>query len=176
MGEGVKKENMRCYQYLEKYREICNKIDHTENRIQELRASMGSISSPRLDGMPHGSGDDRTSKVERQVLRVAAQEEKLERLKEQEQDLYWALCDMLEKLPNPKHETVLSMRYLDGQPWQRVVFAVYAKELDEELADDEALIKRYTKRIFKDHGNALTSLEAIWADEWEGGELEDYDP
>lgn len=174
MGDAEKKENMQCYQYLEKYRSICEKIDHTENRIQELRANMGSIGSPRIDGMPRGGGGDHTSKVEREVLRIQSQEERLERLQEREQDLYWPLVDILEKLPNPKHETLLSMRYLDGQPWQRIVFVVYAKELDEELADDAALIQRYTKRIFKDHGRALASLEAIWTDEWEGEELEAY--
>ena len=66
-GESVgagKKENMRCYKRLLKYRNLTKRIDAVETRIAELRELMSSVSSPHLDGMPRNSGDG-TSRTER---------------------------------------------------------------------------------------------------------------
>lgn len=174
MGRKSINEAQTCRQYLERYRELCEAIDATEGRINALRDSMGSVSSPRFDGMPRGGGDN-TSKVERLVLRLQGQEEELGRLREQENDLYWALDDIIKKIKNPKWEAIICMRYLDGMKWSKIVAAIYEKELDEEFVDEDAAIERFTKRTFKDHGFALLRLEEIWPDEWEGEELEAYD-
>lgn len=171
MGAG-KKENMRCYKRLLKYRNLTKRIDVIELSIEELKEIMCSVSSSRFDGMPRNSGDG-SSRTERLYIKLESQQERLAELKGQEQDLYWPLVDILEKL-SPKHEAVLTMRYLYGLPFWKIRDAIYGKEMDDELVEDEELlINRYTKRVFKDHIMALQKLEAIWPENWEIDELEE---
>lgn len=70
------KETDEIKKKLESYAALHRRIDNQIERLENLEAVMGSISSPSFDGISGGGGDG-TSKQERQVIQKVTLEEAL---------------------------------------------------------------------------------------------------
>lgn len=68
------KETDEIKKKLESYAALHRRIDNQIERLENLEAVMGSISSPSFDGISGGGGDG-TSKQERQVIQKVTLEE-----------------------------------------------------------------------------------------------------
>lgn len=141
---------------LESYAVLQRKIDNQIERLANLSATMGSVSSPNLSGLPSGSGDG-TSKTERQVLRKMALEEKIRDMEQEERQLRRELEALIDAMQNPDEQTVIEMRYIDGAKWWPICAALYSMEDDYEENSN-----KYLKRTFKLHGSALQSIARIY--------------
>lgn len=163
-GTEKPKEELRCYHGLIAYRELCWRIDKMEARIQELRETMYSISTSRLDGMPRQQRSS-TSRQERTLERLDMRQRQLDVLIENEKVWYYYLIDLLDRL-SPDNSLVLEMRYLDQAPWLAVADALFGEPDDFDGEADE----RAMKKTFKYHQKALKELETIWPDDAPMGE------
>ena len=148
------KETDAIKKRLEHYSTYQRRIDNQIERLETLEATMGSVSSPRFDGMPGSS--DGTSKTERQVLRKMELEQKIRDMIEAEARERKALEALISLMEKPDEQTVIEMRYLDGAKWWTVSAAIHGG-----LDDYDEHEKRYLKRTFKLHGSALQSLARI---------------
>ena len=72
------KETDEIKKKLESYAALHRRIDNQIERLENLEAVMGSISSPSFDGISGGGGDG-TSKQERQVIQKVTLEETIRR-------------------------------------------------------------------------------------------------
>ncbi len=73
------KETDEIKKKLESYAALHRRIDNQIERLENLEAVMGSISSPSFDGISGGGGDG-TSKQERQVIQKVTLEETIRRM------------------------------------------------------------------------------------------------
>lgn len=158
-GTEGKKETLRCYRGLIAYRELCQRIDLMDEKIRDLRATMYSVGSARMDGMP-GRSIDRSSWQERTVAKVDSRQRQLDALIEKEKEWYSFLIELLDSL-TPDSSLILEMRYLDQAPWVSVSDALFG-EPDELDAGAE---ERAMKKTFRRHAKALYELEKIWPDD-----------
>lgn len=158
-GTERKKENLRCYRGLIAYRELCQRIDLMDGKIRDLRATMYSARSPKMDGMP-GRGGDRSSWQERIVEKVDERQRQLDALIEKEKEWYSFLIELLDGL-TPDSSLILEMKYLDQAPWVAVSDALFG-EPDEF---DDGAEERAMKKAFRRHAKALSELEKIWPDD-----------
>ena len=141
---------------LENYAAFQRRIDNQIERLERLNASMGSPSTPKLTGLPSGGGDG-SSKVERQVVRRLELQEKIRDMIEEEQQERRELETLIDSLTKPDEQTVIQMRYLDGEEWRAVCDALYSTKDDYKKNSG-----KYLKRTFKLHGSALQSLARIY--------------
>ncbi len=155
-AEKKPKETDAIKEKLEKYAGFQRLIDNQIARLENLTATLGSISSPGYSGMPTGSGDG-TSKQERQVLRKIELEEKIRDMIAEEANQRGEINDMLDSMENPDERTVIELRYLDRQSWWSVSATLFGEEPDYDAHE-----KRYLKRTFKIHGSALQTLARIY--------------
>lgn len=146
------KETDEIKKKLESYAALHRRIDNQIERLENLEAVMGSISSPSFDGISGGGGDG-TSKQERQVIQKVTLEETIRRMiadEDQERSELEALISEMEK---PDEQTVLEMHYFDAANWWTVCAALHGSREDYDEHE-----QRYLKRTFKLHGSALQSL------------------
>lgn len=150
------KETYAVKAKLESYAALQRRIDNKVQRLNTLKASMGSTSTPNLTGMPGGGGNGE-SKVERLVIKMDDLERSIKRLELEEINLLDELEELIEQLDNPDEQTVIEMRYIDRLRWWPICAALYSGEDDyEEKAD------KYLKRTFKLHGSALQALAKVY--------------
>lgn len=157
------KETDEIKKKLESYAALHRRIDNQIERLENLEAVMGSISSPSFDGISGGSGDG-TSKQERQVIQKVTLEETIRRMiadEDQERNELEALISEMEK---PDEQTVLEMHYFDAANWWTVCAALHGSREDYDEHE-----QRYLKRTFKLHGSALQSLAKIYRAKQEQG-------
>lgn len=156
------KETDEIKKKLESYAALHRRIDNQIERLENLEAVMGSISSPSFDGISGGGGDG-TSKQERQVIQKVTLEETIRRMiadEDQERSELEALISEMEK---PDEQTVLEMHYFDAANWWTVCAALHGSREDYDEHE-----QRYLKRTFKLHGSALQSLARIYRAKQEG--------
>lgn len=149
------KETDAIKRRLESYVALQRTIDNQVERLIAISESMGSISTPKLTGLPGGGGDG-TSKIEREVIRKVALEQKIEALRQREKEEGEALEALIDRLPSPDQQTVLQMKYIDRRHWWSICAALYSSEPDY---DDNP--EKYLKRAFKVHGRALLALARL---------------
>lgn len=150
------KETDAVKKKLESYAALQRKIDNQIQRLNTLKASMGSASTSKITGMPRGSGNGE-SKDARLVEKKDDLERKISQMEQKERELLDELEALIEQLENPDEQTVLEMHYIDRLRWWPICAALYSKEPDyEEKAD------KYLKRTFKLHGSALQALAKIY--------------
>lgn len=157
------KETDEIKKKLESYAALHRRIDNQIERLENLEAVMGSISSPSFDGISGGGGDG-TSKQERQVIQKVTLEETIRCMiadEDQERSELEALISEMEK---PDEQTVLEMHYFDAANWWTVCAALHGSREDYDEHE-----QRYLKRTFKLHGSALQSLARIYRAKQEQG-------
>ena len=123
------KETDEIKKKLESYAALHRRIDNQIERLENLEAVMGSISSPSFDGISGGGGDG-TSKQERQVIQKVTLEETIRRMiadEDQERSELEALISEMEK---PDEQTVLEMHYFDAANWWTVCAALHGSRED----------------------------------------------
>lgn len=158
------KETDEIRALLEAYGNLQRKIDLMENRRAFLEDSLAAPSSSNLSGMPGGSRD-RTSKQERDYLKIEELEERIDRLCAEENERREEISDMIELMDNPDEQNIIQMRYFDRARWKEISATIYgdAEDYDEEL-------ERYLKRTFRLHGHALQTLARIYSGRMAAGE------
>lgn len=150
------KETDEIKALLKAYMTLQDRIDKTEARKECLELSMGAPSSPNLSGMPSGSRD-RSSKQERDYIKMEELEEKLGDMYAEENRRREEIEAMIERMEKPIEQAVIEMHYLDGKPWRQISVALFSDEPDYDENED-----KYLKRTFKIHGHALQTLARIY--------------
>ena len=150
------KETDEIKKKLESYAALHRRIDNQIERLENLEAVMGSISSPSFDGISGGGGDG-TSKQERQVIQKVTLEETIRRMITDEDRERSELEALISEMEKPDEQTVLEMHYFDAANWWTVCAALHGSREDYDEHE-----QRYLKRTFKLHGSALQSLARIY--------------
>ena len=150
------KETDEIKKKLESYAALHRRIDNQIERLENLEAVMGSISSPSFDGISGGGGDG-TSKQERQVIQKVTLEETIRRMITDEDRERSELEALISEMEKPDEQTVLEMHYFDAANWWTVCAALHGSREDYDEHE-----QRYLKRTFKLHGSALQSLAKIY--------------
>lgn len=150
--EGIKRK-------LQSYGALQRRIDNDVQRLRTLEASMGSISSPDLSGMPKGGGDG-TSKIERIIVQKDELERKIARQRVQERRLLDELEGLIDLLKDPDEHTVIEMRYIDCLRYWPICEALYSS-----MPDYEDNAEKYLKKTFKVHGSALQALARVYRED-----------
>lgn len=151
------KETDEIKALLAAYKTLQKRIDNTEKRIECLQTSAGSPSSPNLSGMP-GGGRDRSSKQERDYIKLEELEEKLGKMNAEENRRREELESLIELMEKPDEQTVIEMHYFDNLRWRPISVALHGDEPDYDENE-----KRYLKKTLKIHGSALLSLARIYS-------------
>lgn len=146
------KETDEIKKKLESYAALHRRIDNQIERLENLEAVMGSISSPSFDGISGGGGDG-TSKQERQVIQKVTLEETIRRMITDEDRERSELEALISEMEKPDEQTLLEMHYFDAANWWTVCAALHGSREDYDEHE-----QRYLKRTFKLHGSALQSL------------------
>lgn len=107
------KETDEIKKKLESYAALHRRIDNQIERLENLEAVMGSISSPSFDGISGGGGDG-TSKQERQVIQKVTLEETIRRMIADEDQERSELESLISEMKKPDEQTVLEMHYFDA--------------------------------------------------------------
>lgn len=133
---------MIAKEYLLEYKRINNRVRILQSEVERLRTDAESMSI-NLDGMPRGSGtNDKTARL---AVQLAEHESELQA----EMSKLWSkrmeIIRNLDKLREPKYQTILYSRYIEGKTWE-----VIAYEMD--------VTWRYCYML---HGHALNALEKI---------------
>ena len=102
------KETDEIKKKLESYAALHRRIDNQIERLENLEAVMGSISSPSFDGISGGGGDG-TSKQERQVIQKVTLEETIRRMIADEDQERSELESLISEMKKPDEQTVLEM-------------------------------------------------------------------
>lgn len=103
-----------------------------EQLKEELRSSLDGISSPSIDGMPHGGGNH--SRVEQTAVRLVELEENARKYREAvanikamihtRQTLIVLECERLRKyidgIADPVTRQIFTYRFVNGLPWAQV--------------------------------------------------------
>lgn len=155
MAQQQPKETDAIKHKLESFAALQRKIDNQIERLEQLKQTMGSPSSPNL-GSGGGGDSDGVSKIERQVERKDELESKIRELISRESEIRAELEQLIERLPKPDEQTVLEMRYLDRQNWWTICAALYSDREDYQNGE------KYLNKTFKLHGSALQSLAKIY--------------
>ena len=109
------KETDEIKKKLESYAALHRRIDNQIERLENLEAVMGSISSPSFDGISGGGGDG-TSKQERQVIQKVTLEETIRRMITDEDRERSELEALISEMEKPDEQTVLEMHTLRRKP------------------------------------------------------------
>lgn len=141
---------------LESFSSLQRKIDNQIERLEQLRQTMGSPSSPNLGGSEGGSSNG-VSKIERLIERKDELDQKIRKLITIESEQRAVLEQLIEQMINPDEQTVIEMRYIDRQSWQTICDVLYLNQ-DDYIDNKE----RYLNKTFKLHGTALQSLARIY--------------
>lgn len=155
MAQQQPKETDAIKHKLESFAALQRKIDNQIERLEQLKQTMGSPSSPNLGGGGGGSSDG-VSKIERQIEKKDKLDRKIREMIGRESELRKELELLIEQLTKPDEQTVLEMRYLDRQNWWTICAALYGNR------DDYQNGEKYLKRTFKVHGSALQSLARLY--------------
>ena len=150
------KETDVIKELLNSYGKLQKRIDNTEERIAFIEETAGSPSSPNLSGMPGGSRD-RSSKQERDLIKLEELKEKLADMNAEENRLREEIEEMIEQMEKPDEQTAIEMHYLDQANWRAVSVALHGNEPDYDEHEE-----RYLKKTFKIHGSALQTLLRIY--------------
>ena len=153
------KETDAVKRKFQSYGALQRRIDNDVQRLRMIEASMGSISSPDLSGMPKGGGDG-TSKIERVIVQKDELERKIARQRVQERRLLDELEGLIDQLRNPDEQTVMEMRYIDSLRFWPICEALYSA-----MPDYEEKAEKYLKKTFKVHGSALQALARVYRED-----------
>lgn len=156
MAQQQPKETDAIKHKLESFAELQRKIDNQIERLERLKQTMGSPSSPNLGSCGGGSSDG-ASKIERLVERKDELDRKIRGLIYKESGIRKELERLIEQLTKPDEQTVLEMRYLDRQNWWTICAALYSDRDDYQNSSE-----KYLNKTFKLHGSALQSLTKIY--------------
>lgn len=156
MAQQQPKETDAIKHKLESFATLQRKIDNQIERLEQLKQTMGSPSSPNL-GSGGGGSSDGVSKIERLVERKDELDRKIRGLIYKESVIRKELERLIEQLTNPDEQTVLEMRYLDRHNWWTICAALYSDRDDYQNSSE-----KYLKKTFKLHGSALQSLTKIY--------------
>lgn len=148
----------RVKQWLMKYQQGERTLDIMIERLEALEARLSTVSSPKLDGLPHGSPTyDRT-------LSLIAQKEQLEwqarKMVQSQTENRLEIERAVELLPKADEKAVLQMRYIDGEKWGDVAQMLFGSR-DDFFDREDSYIRRTTKL----HGQALQNLTRIMSEE-----------
>lgn len=133
---------MNAKDYLQQYRLMDERIRILQAEVERLRADAESVSI-NLDGLPRGSSSN--DKTARLAVMLAECETKLQ----EELSRLWSkrieIIDKISKLNEPKYQTILYSRYIEGKTWETIAY-----EMD--------ITWRYCYML---HGYALEKLNKI---------------
>jgi len=134
-----------------------DRIDKTEKRKEMLEDLRFSPSTSKIGGIGGSGSGDRSSKQERDQMKIDELEEKLGDMYAEENRKREELEDLVIMMKKPKEQTIIEMRYFDDFHWREISVALFGEEPDYDENEE-----RYLKRVYKIHGSALQSLAKIY--------------
>lgn len=169
MNEKITPEKVK--DFLQKYSDDARNLAAMKERLSALDAKTGVPRTSALDGLPHGSSTQ-TDTIGRQVaaldtLRAAVEsaEAQLAQRRQRTEAVIYLLKDH-RVLRWPEMVNTLSLRYIDGLPWNDA-----AEVLFGSLPDYWDAPERYRARMLKYQRDAFAALATLV----EPSALDDYD-
>lgn len=127
---------------LRSYRDLKTEHDQLTEKIEELEAELYGIQAQRLDGMPHGSKDGSSDKVDILLDRKMHLLARYLTNRAALANAVLAIEDAIDKLA-PRERTLIRLYYIDGLTWEQV-----------------AVKMNYSwRQVHRIHGTALAELK-----------------
>ncbi|MGM9590202.1 MAG: hypothetical protein ACI3V0_08540 [Faecousia sp.] len=144
--------------WLEEFGECHNKLNLMLDRYEDMESKLTSPRSTALDGMPHSQGST-SDIIGKGIVRLEELREKIDRISEQEQQLYEERDAIIERISGKGAaimQTILRYRYFDLLPWSEVNRIVYGSKPD---FDDR--MESYLRMVYYNHKRGIEAVQAI---------------
>lgn len=112
-------------QELSRLRALSKLIEREREKLEELRAAAVNT-SPRLDGMPHGSGPH--DKIGDLTVRIVDQEGQILQHIRQYYAEWERITAWINNVSDPRIRLICLLRFSDGLPWERVADRIGGRE------------------------------------------------
>lgn len=132
---------MEIKAFLRQYRAALKYAERCARDLDALR-DVG-IRSPRIDGMPRGTGG--TGGLDRQMILIDAAQRRLDREREKALALLEETEDLIAELEDYRQKNVIRLRYIDGLNWEQIATEMHWSE----------------RTVYNIHGKALEALRRI---------------
>ena len=111
---------MTIAEYLKQGRLLDQRINYHLRKLEELRASACTISSPRLSGDRVQTSPGRDAAFVRALERMEEMEERVTGEIDMLVDLKAQIEDMIHRLLNPEYQLMITYRYLEDMTWEEI--------------------------------------------------------
>lgn len=98
-------------------------IEHDQERLEQLRARSVSLSTPKMDGMPHGSGSEK-SKTDWLMAEIIDLEAIIDAKKIQCIHERARLERYIAEVPDSLTRMILTLRFVNNLPWKQVAYSI----------------------------------------------------
>jgi len=142
------------------YRDNDRRYDNQVERLQNLTDKMYTMRIPELSDMPRTP-----STVKDRVSVMVAQKDEVERdlqsLRDHQKNERAWIELVTGRLKNPDEQTVILVRYVDGESWNDVLTMLYGSK--EDFREKEESYRRQTMRL---HKRAISKIADAINREW----------
>ncbi len=135
-------ETLPAKRYLMEYRMLSERRDALLAELERLREATlratSRLSPARPSGRPgHGASEDG-------MLRVVDAEERLKQVIRHTGEALAARLALIERLPDERHKTLLTLRYINGLAWEKIGYHMHYERT----------------QVFEIHAQALAAVQA----------------
>lgn len=157
-GDPLARENEATKEWLGRYRELSQDIDHLEQRLETLRSRLENPGAANLDAMPRASSFE-CDMIGQQLAVISDLEKELREVLGQR----WSVRQEIEQAVRQiqgrgaaDRKAVLRLRYVDCAEWGDINFFLFGGKVDfADRADS------YLRRTFRLHSAALVEMTEI---------------
>lgn len=112
-------------QELSRLRALSKLMEREREKLEELRAAAVNT-SPRIDGMPHGSGPH--DKIGDLTIRIVDQEDQILQHIRQYYEEWQQINTWINNVSDPRIRLICLLRFCDGLPWEEVADRIGGRE------------------------------------------------
>ncbi len=140
---------------LNDYREEEDDIENQRERLDRIETRLYTIGTPAMTALPKSSGqsNDRLIEIISKRDELTGKIKNLVRLHGEHRQFIESL---LAQVNSTNQRAVIQMRYLDNATWGDVTTMLFGGR--EDYLDKEGT---YQRRVYKIHGSALCSMQAV---------------
>lgn len=130
---------MNVKDYLSQGYLLDQRINYNLQRLQQMRAAMDGVGSPRLGDVRVRTSQDGEAPFVKAYMRMAELDERINREIDLLVDLRNQIDEVIGSVESEKHHMLLLYRYVEGQSWEEISYRFRAGESTVRRWHEEAL-------------------------------------
>lgn len=140
-------------QFLRDYAKLLEEIEGEQERLEMITQKMLGSSAGIGDGMPHGNFKENNGLA----LQLSIKEDLINRLRilqqEESDKRSYIESELQEKVDDPQERRIIRLHYIDRLEWIEVRKIMFSSRRDYYEKEE-----KYTRLVYRIHGNALAKL------------------